>query len=346
MHKIFKETIGYNLKIPFDVMKYSEAMARYGTDKPDRRYGLELVDLSQELKDSSFNVFAQAISAGGIVKGLNLKRPKELPRSRIDSLTEYVKSQGMGGLAYFKCEEKNEISGPISKFINDEEKKAIKEKMKAEQGDVIFILAGDYKLTNETLSRLRNKLALEEGLIKQGIFDFLWIIEFPLFAYNKDEKRWESEHHPFTAPFEEDIKFFDTDLGRIRSRSYDLVINGTEIGSGSIRIHRPDLQQKIFKVIGIGKEEAKDRFGFLVEALSFGAPPHGGIAPGIDRLIAMLAGCDSIRETIAFPKTQKAVCPLTNAPSFVSKKQLDELGLEIKGDSGEDGKDNNSSGKN
>jgi aspartyl-tRNA synthetase len=329
MQKIFKETIGYNLKVPFDIMKYGEAMARYGTDKPDRRYALEMVDLSQELKACGFNVFAQALSSAGIVKGFNLKKPKEFNRSRIDSLTEFVKSQGAKGLAYFKVED-SKLTGPIAKFFSNDDKDKIAKKMNAETGDILFILAGEYKATNEALSRLRAKLAQEEGLTKQGVFDFFWVVEFPLFAYNKEEKRWESEHHPFTAPFEEDIKYLDTDLSKIRSRSYDLVVNGIEISSGSIRIHRPDLQEKIFKVIGISKKEAEDRFGFLVEALSFGAPPHGGIAPGLDRLIALLAGCDSIREVIAFPKTQKAVCPLTNAPSLVSDKQLKELGLEIR----------------
>lgn len=329
--KIFEDSIGYKLKVPFDVISHKQAMDRFGSDKPDRRFGMELIDLSNELKDCGFNVFSKALAAGGIVKGLNLKKPKQMPRSRIDTLTEFVKAQGLPGLGYFKVES-GELSGPISKFFNPGEKDEISKKMGAESGDLLFILAGEYRLTNEVLSRLRIRLAKEEGLIKENVFDFLWVSDFPLFNYNEGEKRWESEHHPFTSCREKDLEHLDGDLSKIRARSYDLVVNGTEIGSGSIRIHKRELQEKIFKVIGIDKKEAEERFGFLTEALSFGAPPHGGIAFGLDRLVALLTGCESIREVIAFPKTQKAICPLTKAPSFVSDKQLDELKLEIKGD--------------
>jgi len=326
---IFKEALDYELKIPFDILSHGDAMNRFGCDKPDRRYAMEMVDLSQDLASCGFNVFKQAIASSGIVKGLNLKKPKEMPRSRIDALTDYVKSQGSGGLAYFKVEDKD-LSGPVAKFFNEAEKKLIKEKFEARPGDYILILAGAKGLTNEVLTRLRSKLAAEEGLIKKDIYDFLWVSDFPLFKYNDEEKRWESEHHPFTSFSDEDVKYFDSDLGKIKARSYDLVFNGAEIASGSIRIHRKDMQDKIFKTIGIDKEEAKMRFGFLTDALSFGAPPHGGIAIGLDRLVAMLCGCESIREVIAFPKTQKAICPLTKAPSGISDKQLDELGLDIK----------------
>jgi aspartyl-tRNA synthetase len=329
LKKIFKDILGHDLKTPFDIIKHSQAMERFGCDKPDRRFGMELVDLSADLGGCGFNVFKQAISSGGIVKGLNLKSPKEMPRSRIDSLTDFVKSLGSGGLAYFKVEGKG-LSGPISKFFNDKEKDLITNKMAAKEGDYLLFLAGDKKTTNEALARLRNKLAEEENLIDKKAFDFHWVVDFPLFSYNQDEKRWESEHHPFTSFFREDEKYFDTDLGRIRARSYDLVFNGVEIGSGSIRIHRKDMQEKIFKTIGISKEEAEERFGFLTEALSYGAPPHAGFAIGLDRLVAMICGHDSIREVIAFPKTQKAVCPLTKAPSSVSEKQLNELGIELK----------------
>ncbi|NQT90217.1 MAG: aspartate--tRNA ligase [Candidatus Omnitrophica bacterium] len=329
MKKIFKEAIGCELKLPFDVITHKEAMARFGTDKPDRRYAMEMIDLSNDLKDCGFNVFKQALSGEGLVKGFNLKKPKQMPRSRIDSLTDYVKAQGLGGLCYFKVEDKA-LSGPIAKFFDDAGKAVISEKMGAETGDILLILAGNSRLVNETLSRLRIKLAREEGLIKEGTFDFLWVTEFPLFAYNEEDKRWESEHHPFTAPYEEDVQYLEKDPSRIRARSYDLVVNGIELGSGSIRIHTPEMQKRIFEAIGIDKEEAKDRFGFLTEALSYGAPPHGGAAYGLDRLITLLVGCDSIREIIAFPKTQRAICPLTKAPSSVSDAQLDELGLEIK----------------
>jgi len=331
MSKVLEEAIGYKLKTPFDIIKHSEAMARFGSDKPDRRYGMELVELNDSLKDCNFNLFKQAISSGGIVKAINLKKPKEMPRSRVDSLTDFIKQQGLGGLAYFKVEGDG-LTGPISKFFSDKESSIIKKKMSAKAGDYLLIGAGEADIVNEALSKLRSKLAQEEGLIDEKVFDFLWVTEFPLLKYNEDEKRWESEHHPFTAFYDEDASYFDGDMAKIRARSYDLVVNGIELGSGSIRIHRKDLQEKLFKAIGIDKKEAEDRFGFLTQALSFGAPPHGGIAAGLDRLTTMLCGCDSIREVIAFPKTQKAICPLTKAPSFTSKEQLDELGLELKGD--------------
>lgn len=333
MSRIFKEIIGYDLKTPFDLMTHKESMERYGTDKPDRRFGLELVDLTTLLRESGFKIFSQAVKDGGIIKGLNLKQPKQMSRSRIDSLNDFVKEQGMGGLSYFKVEKGAVLSGPIVKFFNEDEQSKIIEAMSAEDNDLILIVAGKRSLSNETLARLRNKLGREEGLIKKNKFDFLWVTEFPLFHFNADENRWEAEHHPFTAPFEKDARYFDTgELDKIRSRSYDLVVNGIEIGSGSIRIHRQDIQRKIFDAIGITPEEADLKFSFLIEALSYGAPPHGGIAPGLDRLTALLAGCDSIREVIAFPKTQKAICSMTKAPSAVSELQLKELGLEIRGD--------------
>lgn len=326
MRKIFKEVSGCELKIPFDIISYKDAMGRFGCDKPDRRYGMEMVDLTDMLKDCGFKVFKSVISSGGIVKGFNLKKPKNMPRSRIDALTEFIKAQGCAGLAYFKVEG-SALSGAIAKFFSDDEKFKIAKAMGAQDGDYLLFVADQANIANEALSRLRAKLAGEEGLIDKTKIDFLWVSDFPLFKYNDEEKRWDSEHHPFTGFYEEDAKYLDNDLSKIRSRSYDLVLNGVELGSGSIRIHRKDMQDKIFKAIGIDEKEAKERFGFLTEALSYGAPPHGGFAAGLDRLVAILAGSDSIREVIAFPKTQKAICPLTKAPSTVSKKQLKELGL-------------------
>jgi len=328
MRKIFKETLKLELKGSFDILSYNDAMARFGCDKPDRRYGLELIDLTEELKGCGFKVFSDVIASGGIVKAISLPKPKEMPRSRIDTLTEFVRSIGLKGLAYFKIGAEGP-EGPVAKFFTDEEKAIITKKAGSAPGDYIFFAGSDKLLCNEALSRLRTKLAREEGLIDKTKPDFLWINDFPLFKYNQDEKRWESEHHPFTAAHDNDLQYLSKDPGRVRSRSYDLVLNGIELGSGSIRIHRKDMQEKIFNTIGIDKKEADERFGFLTKALGFGAPPHGGFAIGLDRLVAILCGCDSIREVIAFPKTQRAISPLTQAPSTISEKQLNELGLKI-----------------
>ena len=328
MGKIFKDILGIDLKTPFDVLSYNDAAARYGCDKPERRFGMELIDLTDDLRETGFKVFSDVIQSQGIVKAINLKKPKDMPRSRIDELTAFVKDIGLKGLAYIKCEN-DALSGPIVKFLSNKEQAAIKAKACAESGDYVFFAASNSALCNESLSRLRIKLAQEDGLINKDKIDFLWVDEFPLFKYNDEEKRWESEHHPFTAPHDDDIQHLLTAPAKVRSRSYDLVLNGVELGSGSIRIHSKDVQDKIFDAIGIDKQEALERFGFLTKALSFGAPPHGGFAAGLDRLVAILCGCDSIRDVIAFPKTQRAVCPLTQAPSDVSKKQLDELGLKL-----------------
>ena len=329
MKDIFKDILDIELKIPFDVISYHDSMNRYGCDKPDRRFGMELVDLTDDLKNSDFKVFKDVIAKEGIVKAINLKHPKQMPRSRIDSLTDFAKSLGLKGLAYFTDSDSG-FSGPIAKFFNDDEKATIKKKLNSESGDYIFFVAADRALCNESLSRLRIKLGAEENIIDKSKFDFCWVDEFPLFKYNEEEKRWDSEHHPFTAPFNEDLKLLDSDPGRVRSSSYDLVLNGVELGSGSIRIHNKDIQDTIFKVLGINDSVAKERFGFLTKALSYGAPPHGGFAAGLDRLVAMLCGANSIREVIAFPKTQRAISPLTEAPSAVSDKQLDELNLKLK----------------
>ncbi len=326
--RLFKDILNIELKNPFERMTYADAMRRFGTDKPDIRFALELVDLTDELKITDFKIFKDAAKKG-VIKGINLKKPKNISRSRIGSLTEYVKTIGGKGLVHFEVKG-NKLTGPVVKFFNDKLQEVILDRMQAQCGDLLLFVADEAKRANFILSELRKKLANEENIINKTKFKFLWITDFPLFVYNDEEKRWESEHHPFTALFEDDIKYIEKEPQRTRARSYDLVVNGTEIGSGSIRIHNQDLQKKVFKIIGISEQEAKIRFGFLTEALKYGAPPHGGIALGLDRLLAIMLGCDSIREIIAFPKTQRAVCMLTGAPSDVTKKQLDELGLKLK----------------
>ncbi|MDD5545780.1 MAG: aspartate--tRNA ligase [Candidatus Omnitrophica bacterium] len=326
---IFKEGIGVELKTPFPRIKHSESIERFGTDKPDTRFGMELSDLTDTLKGSQFQTFEKVTAGGGIIKALNLKGKADISRSEIDGLTELAIKFGAKGLAYFKAGE-GAVDCPIAKFFDEGRVKAMLKKMDAAKGDLILAVADKKETVNDVLAHLRTALAKKYGPIDKNKFDFLWVVEFPWFKYNDEEKRWEAEHHPFTAPYDEDIGIIDTHPEKVRAKAYDLVLNGTEISSGSIRIHNRETQLKIFKAIGLSEEEIKARFGFLLEAFSYGAPPHGGIAPGLDRLIAMMTGSESIRDVIAFPKTQKAVCFMTGAPSDVSEKQLKELGLILK----------------
>ncbi len=329
MKEIFKKAIGLDLKTPFPRLKHREAVDRFGIDKPDTRFGMELVDLTETLKGGQFQTFEKVIGAGGIVKALNLKGKAEISRSEIDGLTELAIKLGAKGLAWFKAGDGN-VESPIAKFFDGERIKALLKKMEASKGDLILMVADKKNTVNEALAQLRLTIAERYGLIPKDSFNFLWVVEFPWFKYNDEEKRWEAEHHPFTAPYEEDLQFIESDPQRVRGKAYDMVLNGVEISSGSIRIHDRQTQLRIFKAIGLGDEEVKARFGFLLDAFSYGAPPHGGIAPGLDRLIAMMTGSPSIRDVIAFPKTQKAACFMTGAPSDVSEKQLKELGLILK----------------
>ena len=323
--KVFKEAQGIDIKTPFTRLKYEEAMERFGTDKPDTRFGMELINLSDLLKNTKFNVFKKNLETGGTIYAINASGYAKLSRSEIDSLIDKAKEYGAKGLAYFKCE-KGKLTSNIDKFFTENELNSIKDKTASRDGDLVLIVADKKRISQGVLGSLRLDIAAKAKLIDENKYDLLWITDFPLFKYNEEEKRWDSEHHPFTACTDEDIKLLDgKDLGNIRARSYDLVINGAEIASGSIRIHNKDMQKKIFKIIGLGSEEADKRFGFLIEAFKYGAPPHGGIAFGLDRFTTIFTKSGTIRDVIAFPKTQKATSPMTGAPSGVDDKQLKEL---------------------
>ncbi|MEN8135876.1 MAG: aspartate--tRNA ligase [Thermodesulfobacteriota bacterium] len=325
--RLFKETKGLELMPPFARMTYQEAMDRFGTDKPDTRFGLELTSLTDIVKDCGFKVFRTIVEKGGMVKSINAKGCATFSRKDLDDLTAYAGNFGAKGLAWVKMKEDGEWQSPIAKFFTDEERAAMTAELQAETGDLLFFVADTPTVVHNALAELRLEIGRRQGLMAEDTFNFLWVTDFPLLEFDHDQKRHTAVHHPFTAPAEEDLGLLDTDPGKIKSRAYDLVLNGTEIGGGSIRIHQPDLQEKVFKALNISEEEAKDKFDFLLQALELGAPPHGGIAFGLDRLMMIITGRDSIRDVIAFPKTQKASCPMTEAPAPVARKQLTELSL-------------------
>lgn len=324
MHRIFVESLGMDIPIPFPRMTYAESMRRYGCDKPDVRFDMELVDVCDIVKDSDFKVFVNTVASGGQVKGIVAPRLAKASRKDIDDLTEYAKNFGAKGLVSFKVLD-GDVESPVKKFFSQSHIEKLVEKMGAKDGDLILLVADKPVIVAESLNRLRLKLGEELGLIDKNKFAFLWIVDFPLFHYNEDEKRLDSEHHPFTGIHPDDMNLLETDPIKVRSRSYDLVLNGNEMASGSIRIHQMEMQEKIFRILQLSSEDIEGRFGFFLEALKFGAPPHGGIAPGLDRLVATMAGTKSIRDVIAFPKTQSGTCLVTGAPSTVNDKQLKEL---------------------
>ncbi len=325
---IFKEALGLDLKTPFPRLTYAEATGRFGLDNPDVRWGLELNDLTAKLKGSGFKVFADAASRGGVIKALCVPGGAEFSRKDLDDLTEIAVPFGAKGLAWVKLTAEGWQS-PIAKFLTDVEKKAIEESLKASVGDLMLFAADQAQIANTVLGRLRINIAGRLGMIPKEGFNFIWVTEFPMLEYDEAEKRYVAVHHPFTAPMDEDLDKLDTDPLKVRAKAYDLVLNGTEIGGGSIRIHRSETQAKIFEKLGIVKEEAEKRFGFLLEALKFGTPPHGGIAFGLDRIMAIMTGSESIRDVIAFPKTQKGTDLMSDAPSTVDQKQLDELFIRV-----------------
>jgi len=325
---VFKKVRDIDVNTPFDRITYAEAMERFGLDRPDLRFGMELCNVSDIVKDTGFKVFASVVKNGGMVKAVNAKGCINFSRKEIDSLTDFAAIYRAKGLAWIKVKEDGWQS-PIAKFFTQEEKDALAQRIDMETGDLIFFVADTPQITNEALGQLRNELARRLKLIDSNTYRFVWVTHFPLLEYDDVEKRYQALHHPFTAPLEEDLDKLTTDPLNVRSRAYDMVLNGTEIGGGSIRIHSKELQEKVLKTLGISDEEAHEKFGFLLNALASGTPPHGGLAFGFDRLAMLLCQEDSIRDVIAFPKTQKAACLLTDAPSQAGPAQLQELAIKV-----------------
>ncbi|MDY4079339.1 MAG: aspartate--tRNA ligase [Clostridium sp.] len=326
---VFKEVIGYDVKLPIKRMTFKEAMEKYGSDKPDLRFGMEITDLTDVVKDVDFKVFTSALEIGGSVRALCLKGGASMGRKDIDRLGEFVKTYKAKGLAYIQLKEEG-IKSPISKFLTEDQMNKIISTMNAETGDLILIVADKNSVVFQSLGALRLELAKKFDLIKdKNEFNFTWITEFPLFEYSEEEGRYTACHHPFTAPMDEDIDMIESNPGEVRSKAYDLVLNGEELGGGSIRIHTIELQQRMLKALGFTEEQAWESFGFLLEAFKFGPPPHGGLAFGLDRMVMFLAGTDNIKDVIAFPKNQNAYCYLSEAPNIVDEKQLKDLGIKI-----------------
>jgi aspartyl-tRNA synthetase len=324
MARIFSETMGKSIALPFPRLTYREAMERYGSDKPDTRFGMELTDVGDLVGKAGFKVFANAVAGGGSVKCICAKGCAGLPRREIDDLVKFVNTYRAKGLAWIVLAEEG-VKSPIAKFFTEEEMKALIERMCAETGDILFFVADTYEIVSDALGHLRLELAKRLGLIPEDALNFLWVTEFPLLEYDKDEQRHIAIHHPFTAPMDEDLPFLETEPLKVRAKAYDMVLNGTELGGGSIRIHRRVIQEQLFSLLGFSKEEAVAKFGFLLEAFEYGTPPHGGVAFGLDRMIMLLTGKDNIRDVIAFPKTQSASDLMAQAPSTVADKQLKEL---------------------
>ena len=329
MADLFSFAVDAQVSVPFPRIPYGEVMDRFGVDRPDTRFEMELVDLTQILGRTEARIFTETVKGGGIIKAINVKGGGETSRRELDELTDHAAIYGAKGLAWFKSNPDGWQS-PLAKFIGDDVRAEIEAKASFKQRDLLLVIAGEAPMVNESLGQLRLHVAQKLDLIPAGRFDFLWVVDFPLFEYDQEDGRYYSMHHPFTSPKEEDLALLASDPGKVRARAYDMVLNGSEIGGGSIRIHSKDIQSRIFELLNIGPEEAREKFGFLLDALQYGAPPHGGIAFGLDRIMMLLTGAGSIRDVIPFPKTQKATCLLTDAPSPVDPAQLTELGLRLR----------------
>ena len=327
---LFKEVLDVEVPLPIQRMSWQEAMDRFGSDKPDLRFGMELTDVSETVKDCEFAVFKGALEAGGSVRGINVKGQGAMPRKKIDKLVSFAKDYGAKGLAYVAIQEDGTVKSSFAKFMKDEEMAALTAAMKGEPGDLLLFAADENDVVWAVLGALRVELARQMDLLDPADYRFVWITDFPLLEWSKEEGRYKAMHHPFTMPKEEDLPYIDTDPGRVRAKAYDIVLNGTEIGGGSVRIHQNDIQEKMFEVLGVTKEQAQEQFGFLLTAFKYGVPPHAGLAYGLDRLVMLMAKQESIRDVIAFPKVKDASCLMTEAPGLVDEKQLEELGLAIR----------------
>ncbi len=326
---IFKEAIGVDVTLPLPRMPWQEAMDRFGSDKPDTRFGMELCDVSKVVEGCGFSVFTGALENGGSVRGINAKGQAGMPRKKIDKLVEFAKGYGAKGLAYLAVNEDDTYKSSFAKFMTEDELKALVSAMQGEPGDLLLFAADKNKIVWNVLGALRLELAKELDLLDPNQYNFLWVTEFPLLEWSDEENRFMAMHHPFTMPMEEDWDKIDSDPGSVRAKAYDIVLNGTELGGGSVRIHQDDIQEKMFEVLGFTKERAHEQFGFLLDAFKYGVPPHAGLAYGLDRLVMHMVHADSIRDVIAFPKVKDASCLMTQAPGIVDKKQLEELGLEV-----------------
>ena len=329
---LFKEVLDVDVQLPIQRMTWQEAMDRFGSDKPDLRFGMELHDVSEVVKECEFVVFKNALENGGSVRGINAKGQGAMPRKKIDKLVDFAKDYGAKGLAYVAIHEDGSVKSSFGKFMKEEEMNALVQAMDGQPGDLLLFAADKNKVVWDVLGALRLELARQMDLLDNSVYRFVWITEFPLLEWSEEENRFKAMHHPFTMPMEEDIQYIDTDPGRVRAKAYDIVLNGTEIGGGSVRIHQNHIQEKMFEALGFTKEKAYEQFGFLLTAFKYGVPPHAGLAYGLDRLVMLMAKQDSIRDVIAFPKVKDASCLMSEAPNIVDEKQLEELGIQVRED--------------